>query len=207
MPPDTIFLLRHGDSSRDRVRRYIGQSDEPLNDHGRVQAIAWQHAFRDLCLSRVFCSDLIRSRETAQIIAEGGSVTVQPLAGLREIGLGAWDGLAVDEVRCRYPGEYRKRGEEPVAYRTPGGESFADLADRVIPLFEEIVRSMSGNVVIVGHAGVNRVILCHVLGLPLERLFRLGQDYGCLNVIEPGLQGFCLRGMNLGVIDMGDLTL
>lgn len=207
MPPDTIFLLRHGDSSRDRVRRYIGQDDEPLNPNGRMQAIAWRHAFRDLSLHRILCSDLMRSHETARIIAEQRIEIVQPLAGLREIDLGAWDGLAIDEVRCRYPGEYRKRGEEPVAYRTPGGESFADLADRVIPLFEEIVRSMSGNVVIVGHAGVNRVILCHVLGLPLERLFRLGQDYGCLNVIEPGLQGFCLRGMNLGVIDRGGLPL
>jgi probable phosphoglycerate mutase len=204
MPADAIYLLRHGDSRRDKVRRYIGQSDEPLNANGRRQALAWQQAFRDRCLSRIYCSDLVRSRETARIIAEGRGELVQPLAGLREIDLGTWDGLAVDEVRSRYPGEYRRRGEEPVAYRTPGGESFADLAERVLPLFEEIVHSLSGTVLIVGHAGVNRVILCHILALPLERLFQLGQEYGCLNIIEPGAQGFYLRGMNLGM--MGSLS-
>jgi len=198
MPPDTtVYLLRHGDSSRDMVHRYIGQSDEPLNVNGRMQAMAWQHTFRDLPLHRILCSDLIRSIETARIIADGRSELVQPLAGLREIDLGAWDGLAVDEVRRRYPDEYRKRGEEPAVYRTPDGESFADLADRVIPLFEKIVHSMSGNVLIVGHAGVNRIILCHILGLSLTRLFRVGQDYGCLNVLQYSAGSWTVRRVNI----------
>jgi probable phosphoglycerate mutase len=196
MPPDTVYLLRHGDSGRDTIRRYIGQSDEPLNANGRMQAMAWQQAFRDICLSRIYCSDLIRSLETARIIADGRGEPVQPLAGLREIDLGAWDGLEIDEVRRRYPDEYRKRGEEPVDYRTPGGESFGDLADRVVPLFEEVVASMSSTVLIVGHAGVNRVILCHLLGMPLSNLFRLEQGYGCLNILEHATDSWVVRRVN-----------
>jgi probable phosphoglycerate mutase len=54
----------------------------------------------------------------------------------------------------------------------------------VVPVFEEIARQNKGSVLIVAHAGVNRVILCHVLGMPLANLFRLDQDYGALNMID-----------------------
>jgi len=94
-------------------------------------------------------------------------------------------------------GEYEKRGADMVYYRPPAGECFADVAARVIPLFEEIVRYSSGNLLIVGHAGVNKVILCHILGMPLENLFRLRQDYSCLNVIDCGREKMRLREMNL----------
>lgn len=71
------------------------------------------------------------------------------------------------------------------------------MAARVIPLFEQIVGSASGNLLIIGHSGVNKVILCHILGMPLEHLFRIRQDYCCLNVIENGREGVRLCLMNM----------
>jgi broad specificity phosphatase PhoE len=61
---------------------------------------------------------------------------------------------------------YERRGASPADYRPPGGESFNDLAARVLPLFEEIVHDSTGNLLIVGHAVDNRIILCHLLNLP-----------------------------------------
>lgn len=193
----TIYLMRHGDSRPDHIKRYIGWTDLPLNANGHGQALRWQQELAGVPFRRIFCSDLSRSFETARIIAAGRDVPVRAHSQLREINLGAWDGLSVDDVCCSYPGEYAKRGAELASYRTPGGESFADLASRVLPLFKEIVRSMSGNVLIVGHAGVNQVILCHILGMPLENLFRLRQDYGCLNLIDRRKDGMGLRRMNM----------
>lgn len=194
---NTIYLLRHGDLRQDGVKRYIGQADLPLNASGRAQALNWQQELAHIPLRRIFCSDLSRSYETACLIAEGRSESVQPFPKLREINLGAWDGQSVDDVRRFYPGEYEKRGADMVYYRPPAGECFADVAARVIPLFEEIVRSASGNMLIVGHSGVNKVILCHILGMPLENLFRMRQEYGCLNVIECGMGSVQLCGMNI----------
>jgi alpha-ribazole phosphatase len=195
--PTTIYLMRHGDIRQDNVKRYIGQADIALNALGRAQAISWRQELAGIPLRRIYCSDLSRSHETACIIAEGRKAPVQPLSKLREINLGAWDGQAIDDVRSHYVGEYEKRGADMVYYRPPAGECFADVAARVIPLFEEIVRNSSGNLLIVGHAGVNKVILCHILGMPLENLFRLRQDYGCLNVIDCGREKMRLREMNL----------
>ncbi len=195
--PTTVFLMRHGDIRQDGIKRYIGQADLALNEVGRAQAISWRKELAEISFQRIYCSDLSRSYETACIIAEGRDTPVQPFPKLREINLGAWDGQAINEVRALHAGEYEKRGADMVYYRPPAGECFADVAARVIPLYEEIVRNASGNLLIVGHAGVNKVILCHILGMPLKNLFRLRQDYGCLNVIDYEKSRVRLREMNL----------
>lgn len=197
----SLYLLRHGDCRQDDIKRYLGQADLPLNDVGRFQARSWQRELTGIPLQRIFCSDLSRSFETACIIAEGQECEVQPLPRLREIHLGAWDGLPMAEVRRRYPTEFHKRGAELVSYRPPGGECFADVAARVVPLFEEIVHGVAGQVLIVAHSGVNMVLLCHVLGLPLANLMRLRQDYGGLNLFECTPRGLRLLGMNLGSLE------
>ena len=92
--------------------------------------------------------------------------------------------MPVSEVRRLFPQEYDRRGADLAGYRPAGGESFADLSARVLPAFEEVVQQSGENLLIVGHAGVNRVILCHLLGMPLANLFRLEQEYGCLNILE-----------------------
>jgi probable phosphoglycerate mutase len=193
----TVYLLRHGDCRQDSIRRYVGQSDLPLNAEGQAQAAGWRQKLAAIPIHRVISSDLSRSLETAAIIAEGRSAPVQPLSKLREINLGGWDGLTFDEVRRFFPTEYQKRGTDLVSFRTPGGECFTDVAARVVPLFEQIVSSTTGNVLIVGHAGVNRAILCHILGMPLSNLFRIGQDYACLNVIDCNKGGMTVRGVNM----------
>ena len=195
----TIYLMRHGDSRQDEIKRYIGQADLPLNAEGRAQASCWRKALAHISLERIYCSDLSRSLETARIIAEESSAPVQPLHKLREINLGKWEGLSFDEVRHLYPGEFERRGADMVNCPPPGGESFADLAARVLPLFAELVRGSSGNLLIVGHAGVNMVIICHILGMPPENLFRIRQEYGCMNVIDFDSHGMRLRKMNIAL--------
>jgi probable phosphoglycerate mutase len=90
------------------------------------------------------------------------------------------------------------RGENLESYRPPGGESFSDLASRVVPVFGSIVKNAEGgNLLIVAHAGVNRVILCHGLGMPLANLFRICQDYGCMNILELSGGSLRLKAMNI----------
>jgi len=198
----TIYLLRHGDVRQDAIKRYIGQADLALSEAGRHQALKWADQLAQVPFTRIFCSDLTRAHETAAIIAEGRSIPIHPLQKLREINLGAWDGQPIQEVRALYAEEYEKRGTDLIYYRPPAGECFADVAARVIPLFEEIVRNASGDLLMVGHAGVNKVILCHLLGMPLENLLRLGQDYGCLNLIEYCRDAISVRGLNIRSQDL-----
>jgi len=180
----TVYLMRHGDSRTDAVRRFIGQSDQPLNDTGRAQAEWWRRKLSRIPFSRIYCSNLKRSVETARIIGRRMPAPLTILPPLGEIDLGSWDGMPVSEVRRLFPLEYIRRGADLVGYRPAGGESFADLSVRVLPAFEDVLQQSGENLLIVGHAGVNRVILCHLLGMPPANLFRLDQGYGCLNILE-----------------------
>ncbi len=201
VPSCRIFLMRHGDSRKDAVRRYIGQSDAPLNDRGREQAEWWRPKLSPIRFSRVFCSDLARSMQTARIIMAGRENLITSLAGLREISLGDWEGQAMADVRAGQPAEYVERGLNPDIHRPPGGESFADLRNRVVPVFRDIAGREEGTVLVIGHAGVNRVILCHVLGMPLKNLFLLGQDYCCLNILGRGNGPLRVDAVNLPPFD------
>lgn len=193
----TVYLLRHGDSRSDSIRRFIGRSESSLNDAGRAQATLWHHQLAHIPFSGIYCSALRRSIETAGIIAQSVHPPFMLLPGLNEIDLGRWDGLPISDVQRLFPQEYHLRGADLVGYRPPGGESFADLSARVVPAFENIIQHSCGNLLIIGHAGVNRVILCHLLGVPLTNLFRLEQSYGCLNILEFTANLRSVRRMNM----------
>ena len=146
-------------------------------------------------VSRLLCSPLSRCVESAGIVGSALGLRPEAVPALREISLGEWEGLTVAEVRERFPGEYEARGRDLATFRPAGGESFADLGRRAWVAFEALSDFKSPQA-IVAHGGVNRVLLCRILGMPLENLFRLGQDYACLNVVRSGRDGFCVEVMN-----------
>ncbi len=192
-----IYLLRHAEPLVEPGgRRYIGQTDPPLSPFGIGQAQRWREYFGNKAIEFFFSSDLQRAAHTARIIAEGRHAEVLLLPELRELNLGAWEGMTFDEVRCRDPEGFARRGRDPVHYRPTGGESFDELRRRAVPAFERIMAQATGRVLVVGHAGVNRVILCHLLGMPLAHLFRLGQDHAGLNVVEILPSGLRVRAVN-----------
>ncbi|GBF35216.1 alpha-ribazole-5'-phosphate phosphatase [Desulfocucumis palustris] len=191
-----IYLIRHGELQTGGGKRFVGQIDLPLADAGIKQAGSLALELSRVRLTEIFCSDLSRSMETGKIIGEKHKLIPRAVPELREISLGDWEGRAFDEIKRKYPREFKSRGKDIANYRPPGGESFADCSARAVEAFNKIAALYRGNILIVGHAGVNRLILCHLLGMPLENIFRIGQDYGCLNVIFQGEQGFQVKLMN-----------
>ena len=196
-PGKRVFLVRHGHIEWDGQKRYVGQSDVPLSRKGRSQAERLGRWFTDIPLERVAASDLSRTRETAGIIASNRSMAVEGFSALREIRLGTWEGRTFEDVKARDPDGFRKRGEDFAHHRPPGGENFTDLQNRVMPVFERLAAETEGNLLIVAHAGVNRVILCRLMGIPLDNLFSIGQDYGGINLIVPQGKRYLVKTMNM----------
>lgn len=188
--PRTIYLVRHGKIQLpDDLPRYIGHVDLPLDETGIQQSRRLQQRLNDARLTAAYCSDLSRSRRTAEIILQDKDVPVFARRDLREIHLGQWEGRTLADIERQFPDEFRKRGEDIVRFRTPGGESFADCSKRVFSAFQNILKTLAGDILIVGHAGVNRIILCHALGVPLQDLFKIRQEYGCMNVMHASTAG------------------
>jgi len=183
-PAKRLLLIRHGQAGDPTTKRYIGQTQTRLTQTGLSQAETLARWLAPVPLERIVCSDLERCLRTAGIIAGDHGLQPEPEARLREIDLGDWDGKTFSEIRASQPEAFEQRGRNLAGFRPPGGESFADLQARVMPALASILAQATGNVAVIGHAGVNRAALCHWLGLPLSSLFQLGQDPGCLNVLE-----------------------
>lgn len=179
-----IYLLRHGEIQSGKDKRYIGQTNVPLSSKGLRQAVWWEKELSRVNFEGIYCSDLIRALDTTKCVVNMNEPHLHILPELREIDLGDWDGETIKDIRTRFPEAWEERGKRMDSFKIPNGESFQDLYDRVIPVFQKIVSKMTGNVLIVGHAGVNRIILCHVLEKSIKELFDIPQEYAALNLIE-----------------------
>jgi len=191
-----IYLIRHGAIKAGNNKRFIGQIDLPLSEEGISQAKRLQQELSCVRLNHIFCSNLQRSLHTANIIAEKHSIKPEITTQIREINLGNWEGKTFDEIIRKYPDEFKQRGKDIANFRPPGGESFADCSKRVMAEFERIVQNTTGHILITGHAGINRTIICHIMGIPLEKIFSFSQDYGGLNLIIYGTFGYRIKKLN-----------
>lgn len=197
-----IFLVRHAGVTRiDQQKCYLGQSDPMLSAVGIRQAQRLSRAFKYCPVQAVFTSDLLRAEHTALWISHNHRCEPEKVRELREINLGKWEGRTFREVQAQYPEEYKKRVLDLENYRIAGGESFADLRARVIPWFTKAVAKMKGNLVIVAHAGVNRVILCHLTKLSIRELFSIPQEYAAVNIIQENMGCYRVAAVNKNLAD------
>ncbi len=192
-----IYLLRHGEVDTTVPRRFLGRTDLPLNASGISQALSLAEQLRDIPFARIAASPLKRALQTAVLASGQPSEAIEIVNALAEIDLGAWEGRTVAEIEQHFPGAYEERGRSLAQYRPRGGESFADLANRVCPTLFDLAGQNSGPLLIVAHAGVNRVALCRLLHRPLERLMEIPQDYGAVNILRRTAQGIEVGAINL----------
>lgn len=182
-----ILLARHGETPWNAEGRYQGQEDIPLSPVGEAQAEALGRRLRKVRIDRAVSSPLSRSFRTAQYAL--GPERAPMLAaddGLMEIAHGSWEGLLSSEIHVQDPDLLRAWRETPHEVLMPGGESLQHVFDRAWPA---LARASEGlgldeTLLVVAHDAVNRVILCHVLGIPFARLWTFRQAPTTLNLLE-----------------------
>jgi len=186
MTPHTrIYLIRHGQVVGHDQPRYNGQADVALTDVGIEQYHMLKERLADTRISACYTSDLSRCTMGAGIICE--PLGIEPVARreLRELNIGVWEGRTWQEIKANWPDEWQARLADLVNYRVPQGESLLDVEARVMPVIKEVVDRHKGQeLLVVGHGGVNRIVLLHAIGAPLAAMFNIEQNYGCLNIID-----------------------
>jgi alpha-ribazole phosphatase len=184
-----LWLVRHGSTLWNKHQRFCGHSDIPLAPEGRAQAHWLAECLAAAPISALYSSDLLRARETAEIIAEARSqpLQVKIQAGWREIDFGAWEGLTYAEIVAQFPA-HLGFFSDPENCSPPGGESLAHLCQRVLTALAQTVegdgRAEDGDVVIVSHGGPLRVVLSSVLGMPLARQWQFALEPGSLSALD-----------------------
>ena len=166
----------------------IHKSSDDSADEGMCEAQGLGSGLQDCGtsgLQAVYTSDLSRAVRSAGIIAEPYGLRPVETLDLRERSFGEWEGMTFTEIKEKYPKEFEAWAKNPVRYSPVGGESTIDVKERIIPALTKILEGhKEDSIAVVAHGGVNRIILCHVLGVPLENIFRIEQDYAAVNIIE-----------------------
>jgi broad specificity phosphatase PhoE len=203
--PARLLLVRHGESTWNRVHRIQGQLDPPLSEEGRRQATQLGRRLAGHKFSAFYSSDLGRAMETAGLIGEAVGVTPTPMAEVREIYLGEWEGLHNHELEARFPQAWASWSEEPNWDLVPGGEGSAPFEARVAAAIDSIFeRHPEGDVLVVTHGGVIQIALHHVVGRPGRGIFPFRIQNASLSVIEKRGGRLVVSGVNdIGHLEVG----
>jgi alpha-ribazole phosphatase len=184
-PKTRIYLIRHGEVEGAEIPRYNGHADVPLSERGIGQYHQLKKRLAAMRISACYTSDLSRCSVGAEIIGARLGLTPVRERSLRELDIGLWEGKSWAELMEEYPQEWRARLADMANYRAPQGESLSDLSERVMPVIKGIANRHAGeDVLVVAHGGTNRVILLNAIGAPLSSLFKIEQDYCCINIID-----------------------
>lgn len=136
-------------------------------------------------LSAVYASPLPRAVQTALPLAESHNLQIQETADLLDIDYGAWEGMAREDIRAKYPELYNKWVKTPGKVKFPGGESVRQVSLRVENLLGDLCHEHLGETVaLVSHRVTCHITLCCALGLSNDSIWHLRQDIGCINEFE-----------------------
>jgi alpha-ribazole phosphatase/probable phosphoglycerate mutase len=166
----TIDLIRHGEPVGGS--RYRGQTDDPLSELGWAQMRVAVGDHRPW--TGIVTSPLSRCAAFAHELGARHDLPVAEDARLMEIGFGAWEGRTAADIEAIAPGELGKFWNDPIGHTPPGAEPVADFHARVVGAWNDLIARHRGrHVLVVCHAGVVRACVSHVLGAPLDRMFRI----------------------------------
>lgn len=166
----TIDLIRHGEPQGGK--KYRGHLDDPLSDKGWQQmrsAIADHHPWQ-----AIVSSSLTRCSEFAQEVSNRYQLPITLDERLMELGFGEWEGKTATELLQDDPDRLNRFWSDPISNPPPGGESLVDFQTRVTAGWQSAITQHKGqHLLMVGHAGMMRMIIREILGMPLDNMFRI----------------------------------
>jgi len=164
-----LILIRHGETIWNTQLRMQGSLDSDLTTKGESQIKALGEWMKEVPFDYLYCSDSGRARKTAEAISKYTGHTLNFDKRLREKDLGIFEGLTSEEARERYPETFKLFKTAGVNYVIDQGESTQQLLERALEAIEKIrIRHPQKVAVLVTHGGVVRVLMKHVLGVPLD---------------------------------------
>lgn len=177
-----VDLLRHGEVVGGHLLRGC-RTDQPLSDKGWEQlrqAIAgggdWQ---------RVVCSPMRRCHDFAEETVLRLGLPLRIEEGLRELDFGAWDGLPMEMLWAEHGDEATAFLSNPLSLTPPDAEPITRFRERVLDAWNAILADHAGeHLLLIAHGAVNRLILSHVLTMPLNAMFRLEVAHACLSRVR-----------------------
>ena len=180
-----IYLIRHGESQWNTLKKIQGQKDIPLTNKGREQAALAGKKLSEMNIDVIYSSDLKRASETANII--GKIIGIEPIynKNLREINFGIWEGLSNDSMNHKYREEVYLWRKEPEKLNIQGAENLYQVQKRTMNFLNPILTNEKDeNILIVSHGVTLKTIILNILNMDLIYFKNLTIDNTGLSIIE-----------------------
>jgi alpha-ribazole phosphatase len=188
-----VYLLRHGDIGR--LGCYIGSTDVPLSPTGQQQVRNTKRMLRLKSIDRVFCSPMLRCRQTCELLELPVPYQVNEL--LKEVDFGRWEGKSFAEIVEDDAEAVATWTSDPAHFCFPGGEALVDFHKRVAVIMKMLLEDNSKHILLVTHGGIIRHLLCLGLGIPLEKYLVFNVQPGSYSSFLLYPDGAVLTGMNI----------
>ncbi len=155
-------LVRHAQSLWNAAERWQGHGDPPLSELGFEQARQCAERLAELRgrIDRLVCSDLLRTRQTAEAIAQALALEVRPTPKLRELHIGRWTGMTRAQIQAQEPELLAAFDSGEPNVRPGGGETRLEIRTRVRGAVEGLAVTHPGShILLVVHAGVIKALV------------------------------------------------
>ena len=190
-----LLLIRHAKTAASRPGAWQGDIDVPLAEDANVQLVALAGRCARLPIHRVLASPLTRTVETAKAVSEACKVRIETTDDLREMRLGAFEGLTLGEMEARFPEAFRAYITDTVNVAPPGGEPFATMQRRVVA-FAHALAAVDELIVLVTHTGPILALVCAALRLDPRERVRLQPAACSLSRLQYKADEFVLQSFN-----------
>ena len=186
-----LVIVRHGATANNQKAQFTGQQDVPLSPLGEQQALALAGALVDERFDALISSDLRRAVATLAPLADALGQSIRVDVALREIGVGVWEGRSGVEVRTQFPGAI-ERWESADDFAPEGGEKVVAFRERIVDALERTRQEFAaGSVLWMTHGGVLGMLLCHVLGMGIDRRWQFRRDNAAIFEFDLGAD-YCI---------------
>lgn len=180
-----VYLVRHGETEWNANSKVQGTLDTDLNEIGLQQAVLVAKKLAGENISAVYSSSLKRAKITAKKIAEACNLEVNELHDFREICLGPWQGLTIQEINEKYADHFKVYRESPSDFNMPGAETFLQVTERFCNAMNQIVAANpERNIVIVSHGAAIKAAMITTLGMELRHYNKFRIDNASLSILD-----------------------
>lgn len=167
-----VHILRHGETEWNIEGRAQGSKESKLTAVGRKQAEEALAKIENVNFDIAFSSSLERAYQTAEILLSGKNVPIHQLDELKEIDMGAWEGMKYEDIERQYPNEHHNFWSKPSQFKPNGGESFRELEIRAAAIFDQITTRHSGKTILLtSHAGFIKTLINSLLAKPTDEIW------------------------------------
>lgn len=196
----TIYILRHAHKEQgDYYNSRLHHQDEPISHAGRADSLRLWPYLCDKQLSAIYISGYQRTAQTIEFVAEQSNLTPIVDERLNEIDNGLIEGMTDAAIQERYPEVWRGFRERSADFRFPGGETGEEARGRIADFLEEKRQIHADeNILFVSHEGLIRLLVCHILGLPVYARWNFHFDFcGVMEIAyQPDFQTWKLIRFN-----------